>query len=52
LEEFLNKDLQNKVKLTLVETHDSKIQGLKEKTDRVRKMIRDKKAHNVKLSWL
>jgi FkbM family methyltransferase len=52
LEEFLNKDLQNKVKLTLVETHDSKIQGLKEKTDRVRKLIREKKAYNVNLSWL
>lgn len=52
LVQFLNKDLQTRVNLTLVETHDSKIVGLKEKTDRVRELIREKNADNVKLSWL
>jgi FkbM family methyltransferase len=52
LEKFLQKDLQNKVKLTVVETHDSKIPGLKEKTDRIRQTIKEKGVTNVKLSWL
>jgi FkbM family methyltransferase len=52
LEKFLSKDLQKIVKLTLVETHDSKIAGLKEKTDRIRHMIREKGITNIKLSWL
>ena len=52
LEKFLQKDLQNKVKLTLVETHDSKIPGLKEKTNRIRRTIQEKGVTNIKLSWL
>jgi FkbM family methyltransferase len=52
LEKFLQKDLQNKVKLTVVETHDSKIPGLKEKTDRIRQTIKEKGVTNIKLSWL
>jgi FkbM family methyltransferase len=52
LEKFLQKDLQNKVKLTVVETHDSKIPGLKEKTDRIRQIIKEKGVTNIKLSWL
>jgi FkbM family methyltransferase len=52
LEKFLLKDLQNKVKLTVVETHDSKIPGLKEKTERIRQTIREKGVTNIKLSWL
>jgi FkbM family methyltransferase len=52
LEKFLQKDLQNKVKLTVVETHDSKIPGLKVKTDRIRQTIKDKGVTNIKLSWL
>ncbi len=52
LEKFLEKDLQEKVRLTLVETHDSKIEGQKLKTDRVRRIIREKGVTNIKLSWL
>jgi FkbM family methyltransferase len=52
LEKFLSKDLQKKVKLTLVETHENKIAGLKEKTDRIRQMIREKGITNIKLTWL
>jgi FkbM family methyltransferase len=52
LEKFLDKDLQKRVKLTLVETHDSKIKGLKEKTDHIRSRIKEKKVTNVNLSWL
>jgi FkbM family methyltransferase len=52
LEKFLLKDLQYKVKLTLVETHDRKIPGLKVKTDRIRQIIKEKGVTNIKLSWL
>jgi FkbM family methyltransferase len=52
LEKFLHKNLHHKVKLTVVETHDTKIPGLKEKTDRIRQIIKDKGVTNVKLSWL
>ena len=52
LEKFLDKNLQDKVKLTLVETHDSKIKGLKEKTDHIRNRIKEKGITNVNLSWL
>ncbi len=52
LEKFFEKDLHEKVKITLVETHDGKIPGQKEKTDRVRKIISDRQITNVNLSWL
>jgi FkbM family methyltransferase len=52
LEKFLDKNLQNIVKLTLVETHDSKIKGLKEKTDHIRARIKGNGIKNVNLSWL
>lgn len=52
LEKFLEKYLQHKVKMTLVETHDSKIKGSKEKSSRIRKIIKNKGVTNVKLSWL
>jgi FkbM family methyltransferase len=52
LEKFLEKYLHHKVKMTLVETHDSKIKGLKEKSSRIRKIIKNKGIKNVKLSWL
>jgi FkbM family methyltransferase len=52
LEKFISKELQKKVKMTLVETHDSKIEGQKQKTDRVRRLIKEKGITNIKLSWL
>jgi len=52
LEKFLEKHLYQKVKMTLVEPHDSKIKGLKEKSRRIRKIIKDKGVTNIKLSWL
>lgn len=52
LEKFLERNLQEKVGLTLVETHETKIAGLKEKTDRIRETIRRKGIKNVRLSWL
>jgi len=52
LEKFLQKNLHEKVKLTLVETHDTKIPGLKEKTDAIRQIIKERKISNVNLSWL
>jgi len=52
LDKFLGKNLQDKVKLTLVETHDRKIPGLKEKTDAIRQIIKQKGVTNIKLSWL
>ncbi len=52
LEKFFEKDLHKKVKITLVETHDAKISGQREKTDKVRKIIKDRNITNVDLSWL
>jgi FkbM family methyltransferase len=52
LEKFIEKELYKKVKITLVETHDRKIQGQKEKTDRVRNLIKAKNIKNIKLNWL
>ncbi len=52
LVKFLEKELYKKVKITLVETHDTKIEGLKVKTDDVRRIIREKGVTNIKLSWL
>jgi FkbM family methyltransferase len=52
LDKFLRKNLQEKVKLTLVETHDTKIPGLKEKTDAIRHIIKEKGISNIRLSWL
>ncbi len=52
LEKFIEKELYKKVKVTLVETHDSKIAGQKTKTDKIRKLIRQKEIGNINLSWL
>jgi len=52
LEKFIQKNLHKKVGITLVETHDSKIEGQKARTDRVRQLIREKGITNIKLSWL
>lgn len=52
LERFIEKELYKKVKITLVETHDSKIEGQKQKTDKVRKLIKDKGITNINLAWL
>lgn len=52
LDKFLEKNLQDKVKLTLVETHDTKIPGLKEKTEAIRQIIKEKGITNIRLSWL
>ncbi len=52
LEKFLDKELYKRVKLTLVETHDRKIPGLKEKTDGIRNRIRERGITNIRLSWL
>lgn len=52
LDKFFSKNLQEKVKLTLVETHDTKIPGLKKKTDDIRTIIKEKGVTNVRLSWL
>lgn len=52
LEKFIRKELHKKVKMTLVETHDSKIVGQKAKTDRIRQLIKEKGIRNINLSWL
>jgi FkbM family methyltransferase len=52
LEKFIEKKLYKKVRMTLVETHDSKIAGQKEKTDRIRKQIKENKIKNINLTWL
>lgn len=52
LEKFIAKGLHQKVKQTLVETHDSKIPGQKVKTDKVRALIRDQGIRNINLNWL
>lgn len=52
LEKFIEKELYKKVAITLVETHDSKIAGQKQKTDKVREQIREKGIENINLSWL
>jgi len=51
LERFIAKELYKTVKMTLVETHDSKIPGQKEKTDRVRRLIKEKSIKNINLNW-
>ncbi|WP_168796338.1 FkbM family methyltransferase [Flagellimonas onchidii] len=52
LEKFIKKELYKKVTLTLVETHDRKIDGQKKKTDRLRELIKEKEIDNINLSWL
>jgi FkbM family methyltransferase len=52
LEKFIRKELCKNVGITLVETHDRKISGQKEKTDRIRRLIREKRIRNIKLWWL
>jgi len=52
LEKFILKGLHHKVKTTLVEVHDSKIEGQKEKTDRIRDMIKKNNIKNINLNWL
>jgi FkbM family methyltransferase len=52
LEKFINQNLHEKVKITLVETHNSKIPGQKVKTDAIRRLIKERKITNIKLNWL
>lgn len=52
LERFIDRELYRRVGMTLVETHDRKIPGLRGKTDRIRKAIRGKGISNIRLSWL
>jgi len=52
LEKFIEKELYKKVAITLVETHDSKIDGQKQKTDKIRKLIKDRGITNINLAWL
>lgn len=52
LEKILLEGVHKKIKLALVETHDKKIPGLQEKTDRVRVRIKELGVNNIKLSWL
>lgn len=52
LEKFIEKGLYKKVAVTLVETHDSKIAGQKIKTDKIRRLIKEKEIGNINLSWL
>jgi len=52
LEKFIEKELYKKVAITLVETHDGKITGQKQKTDKVRDLIRERGIKNIKLLWL
>jgi hypothetical protein len=52
LEKFIEKELYTKVAMTLVETHDGKIQGQKQKTDKIRQMIKERGIKNINLSWL
>ncbi len=52
LEKFIEKELYKKVALTLVETHDRKIAGQKQKTNKLKKLIKEKEIDNINLSWL
>ncbi len=52
LEKILLTGIHKKIKLTLVETHDRKIPGLQEKTNRIRSRIKELDINNIKLSWL
>jgi FkbM family methyltransferase len=52
LEKFIEKGLHHKVKTTLVEVHDTKIEGQKVKTDRVRELIKKNNIKNINLNWL
>ncbi len=52
LEKLIEKEQHKKIDLIVVETHDRKIPGQKQKTDKIRAMIRDRGIGNIKLSWL
>lgn len=52
LEKFIKKELYKKVNITLVETHDRKIENLKDKTNNIKRLIKEKKITNINLSWL
>lgn len=52
LEKMINSGSIKKVGAALVETHDEKIPELKEKAERVKKLIRNKKIKNINLNWI
>lgn len=52
LQKLIEQEQYNKIKLIVVETHDQKIAGQKEKTDKIREMIKHQNIKNIKLSWL
>ena len=52
LEKFISKGLHHQVKMTLVEAHSSKIEGQKVKTLRVRRLIKENRIRNIKMSWV
>ncbi len=52
LEKLIEKEQHKKIDLIVVGTHDRKIPGQRQKTDKIRAMIRDRGIGNIKLSWL
>ncbi|MFH1550686.1 MAG: FkbM family methyltransferase [Planctomycetota bacterium] len=52
LERLIEEKLYSEVNLTLVETHEKKIPLLREKTNRIRRMLSDSRIRNIKLNWL
>lgn len=52
LEKIILTKIFKRIKYIFVETHDHKIPELKEKTDHIRRMIKDKKIKNIDLNWI
>ena len=51
LEKFIAKGMYQVVAITLVEEHSNKIKGQKEKIQKIRRLIKENKIKNIKLSW-
>jgi len=52
LNKMINEESHKKVGLILVETHETKIPGHKEKVASLKRLIQEKRIDNIKLNWI
>ncbi|MFH0976549.1 MAG: FkbM family methyltransferase [Spirochaetota bacterium] len=52
LGKLINSRTYKKIKYIFVETHDHKIPELKERTDNIRNIIKQRKINNIDLNWI
>ena len=52
LNKMISEETYKKVGLILVETHETKIPGHKEKVASLKQLIQEKRINNIKLNWI